>query len=279
MRMRWIVLALLLCPAALLSDVKVKLLGVKPEVVQERVRGYQGNDTQREATLKGFFEAAGCNGEQLTEQSVKGLKQHNLICTLPGDTDSVILLGAHYDHVDAGDGVIDNWSGASLLPSFYEALKTTKRRYTLIFAAFAGEEKGLVGSRFYVKNMTAESLHKVRAMICIDTLGLGPTEAWVSISDKELVGRLAVLAHAINMPISRVDVDGVGMSDEEPFLAKKIPVVMVHTITPATLSVLHTPRDSYKQLKFDDYYTSYRLLSAYLNYLDQTLDPSSSSHK
>lgn len=279
MRMRWASLAVLLCPVVLLSGVQVRMRAVKPELVQERVQGYRGNDTQREATLKRFFEDAGCSGQQLTEQSVKGLKQPSLICVLPGDTDSVIVVGAHYDHVDAGDGVVDNWSGASLLPSLYEALKAGPRRYTLVFVGFAGEEKGLVGSRYYVKNMAPESLTKVRAMICMDTLGLSPTEVWVSISDKELVSDFAVLAQAVSLPVRRVDVDGVGMSDEESFLAKKIPIIMIHSITTGTLSILHTSKDNYKALKFDDYYASYRLLSAYLNYLDQVLDPNGSPRK
>jgi len=279
MRQRCAALAVLLFPVVLLSGIQVKLRAVKPELVQERLQGYRGNDTRREATLKGFFEAAGCTGGQLTEQAVKGLKQPNLICVLPGDTDSVIVVGAHYDHVNAGDGVVDNWSGASLLPSLYEALKEGSRRYTLVFAGFAGEEKGLIGSRYYVKNMPAEKLKKVRAMICLDTLGLGPTEVWVSISDKELIATIGSLAHAANLPVSRVDVDGVGMSDEEPFLAAKIPIIMFHSVSRNTLSILHTSRDNYKALKFDDYYTSYRLLSGYLNYLDQTLSANPSPPK
>jgi aminopeptidase-like protein len=279
MRIPRVALTVLLCPVVLVSGVQVKLRVVKPELVQERLQGYRGNDTRREATLKGFFEAAGCTGEQLTEQAVKGIKQPNLICILPGDTDSVIVVGAHYDHISAGDGVVDNWSGASLLPSLYEAVKEGSRRYTLVFAGFAGEEKGLIGSRYYVKNLPSEKLKKVRAMICLDTLGLGPTEVWVSISDKELIATVASLARAANLPVSRVDVDGVGMSDEEPFLAEKIPIIMFHSVSRNTLSILHTSRDNYKALKFDDYYTSYRLLSGYLNYLDQTLSANPSTPK
>jgi hypothetical protein len=277
MRMLWAGVGVLLCPITLLPGVEVRLRAVKPELVKERIQGYRGNDTQREATLKSFFESAGCSGEQLSEQPVKGLKQPNLLCVLQGDTDSVILIGAHYDHVDAGDGVVDNWSGASLLPSLYEGLNTGKRRYTLVFAAFAGEEKGLIGSRYYVKNLSPEKIKKIRAMICIDTLGLGPTEVWVSISDSELVTALANLAHALNFPVGRVDVDGVGMSDEEPFIAKKVPIIMIHSVTPSTLGILHTRRDNYQALKFDDYYASYRLLSGYLNYLDQTLNANGAS--
>jgi len=100
-RLRCAVVIVLLCPAALFSDVQVRFRPVKSEIVRERIQGFKGNDTRREATLKGFFESAGCTGEQLSEQPVKNLKQPNLFCVLPGDTDSVIFVSAHYDHVDA----------------------------------------------------------------------------------------------------------------------------------------------------------------------------------
>ena len=275
MRLRWIISIIVLSAswAVPVSVAQLRVRAVKPEIVEGRVKEYGGNDSHREATLKGMFESAGCKDDHLSEQPVKGLKQSNLICILTGDSDAVILIGAHYDHVDAGDGVVDNWTGASLLPSLYQALSEGKRRYTMIFAAFAGEEKGLVGSRFYVKNLAPDQLKKIRAMVCIDTLGLGPTQVWVSKSDKELVHAFAGIAHAMNLPVTRVDTDGVGYSDEESFVAKKIPVIMVHSITTyETLRILHSPRDNYKALKFDDYYASYRLLSGYLTYLDQELD-------
>jgi hypothetical protein len=99
-RLRCRAVIVLLCPVILFSGVQVRLRAVKPEVVREGIQGYWGNDARREATLKGFFESAGCTSQQLSEQPVKHLKQPNRICVLPGDTNSVILVGAHYDHVD-----------------------------------------------------------------------------------------------------------------------------------------------------------------------------------
>lgn len=273
MRVRTAVLAVFLCPVSLFAGVQVHLRAVNRDIIERRIKDYRGNDVKREATLRGFFESAGCKGDQLSEQPVKGLKEPNLLCVLQGDADSIILVGAHYDHVDRGDGVVDNWSGASLLPSLFEALNAGHRRYTIIFVAFAGEEKGLLGSKFYVKTLPPEKLKKIRAMICIDTLGLGPTKVWVSRSDKELTNAFGTLAYSLKLPVGRIDVDKVGMSDEEPFIEKKVPCIMIHSITQSTLHILHTPDDNYKALKFDDYYTSYRLLSGYLDYLDQVLEP------
>ena len=103
-----------------------------------------------------------------------------LFRSLPGSTPQVIVVGAHFDHVSEGDGVVDNWSGASLLPSLFQSLMGSARKHTFIFVAFTGEEEGLLGSAFYVKQLSKDQLSNIEAMINLDSLGLGPTEVWVS---------------------------------------------------------------------------------------------------
>jgi acetylornithine deacetylase/succinyl-diaminopimelate desuccinylase-like protein len=98
MRVALAVITILLSPTAW-SGVQVHVRAVDRQTVEERIKAYRGNDTKRGATLKGFFESAGCRGDELTEQPVKRLKEPNLLCVLQGDGDSVILVGAHYDHV------------------------------------------------------------------------------------------------------------------------------------------------------------------------------------
>jgi Zn-dependent M28 family amino/carboxypeptidase len=246
-----------------------------PPEIEQRLRDHKGNDTQREAILKALFETVGCSGELLTEQLVKGLKQPNVICTLPGEAESQIVVGAHFDHVDFGEGVVDNWSGASLLPSLYQSLKSDARHHTFVFVSFSGEEKGLVGSRFYVSALPKEKLSRVKAMVNMDTLGLGPTAVWVSRSDKDLVQALNTTAYSLKIPLKGVNVERVGQSDEEPFIQRHIRTVTLHSLTQETLSILHSPRDKYDAIHFDDYYQSYRLIAAYLAFLDQELPTAS----
>jgi len=249
---------------------RVRFTTLNRDIVQSRLQSYKGNDRQREMTLKQMFESAGCSGERLVEQTVKGLKEPNLICTLTGHGDTVILVGAHYDHAELGEGVADNWTGASLLPSLYQAMSSQQPRFSFVFVAFAGEEKGLVGSRYYVNQLTKESIAKIQAMICMDTLGLSTTEIWLAKSDTKLTSALHRLGLALKLPRSAVNVDQVGDSDEEPFSQRRIPVLVVHSLTQETLGILHSPGDNYKVINFDHYYDSYRLLSAYLEVLDQT---------
>jgi len=244
--------------------------------IADRLRQYGGSDADREARLKHMFVESGCRSDKLSEQVVSSHYAPNLICALPGQTDDVILIGAHFDHVAAGDGVVDNWSGASLLPSFLVTLTTEPRHHTFVLVAFTGEEAGLVGSEFYVKQLSPEQRSHIKAMINLDTLGLGPTEVWATHSDPTLSGSLNGVAHAMKLPLTAMNVDKVGSTDSESFARYNIPHMTVHSMTQNTLSVLHSPRDRLSAIHLDDYYSTYRLLSAYLVNLDRFLAQPSS---
>ena len=243
------------------------------DLIESRVKSFSRNDTKREVILKNMFVEAGC-GEHISEPAVDRVKQPDLVCVLPGHTDHVIIVGAHFDHVDAGDGVVDNWSGASLLPTLYQGLRTAPRQHTFIFVSFSGEEKGELGSRAYVKNMSNEDVARTSAMVNMDTLGLGPTEVWVSHSDKQLTAAVAAIAQVLKLPISGMNVERVGSTDSEQFAKRNIPRITIHSVTQNTWHILHTPRDNLSALRLDDYYASYHLMAGYLAYIDTMLDKS-----
>lgn len=239
--------------------------------VEQRLGQYGGDDLKRERALKQMFADAGC--PQLSEQPVKDLKLPNVICVLPGTSAEVLVVGAHFDHVERGAGVVDNWSGASMLPSLLESLSGERRRHTFIFIGFAGEEKGEIGSQFYVKHLSATERTKLEAMVNMDTMGLGPTKVWASRADPELVRALAGVAQQLNAPLAVVNVDRVGSTDSEQFRLQHIPAITLHSLTQATLTVLHSPQDNLKQIRLADYYESYRLVAAYLAILDAQWPP------
>jgi aminopeptidase-like protein len=250
------------------------------QVVEERLAKYAGSNQQREATLKQLFTDAGCDDQHLSEQPVKGSRLPNLICLLPGTSNKVIIVGAHFDRVSEGEGVVDNWSGASLLPSLYQAVKNESRKHTYIFIGFTDEEQGEVGSRFYVRKMTKEQVAATDAMVNMDTLGLAPTEVWASHSDKRLTHALLNVAQRLNMPVSGVDVEQVGSTDAEQFSQRNIPRITIHSLTQKTWNarILHTSKDKISAMRLDDYYETYRLLAAYVAFLDQVLTPANAGN-
>ena len=82
----------------------------------------------------------------------------NVIGVLEGEkADEVIVLGAHYDHVGTREGYI--WNGADDNASGTVGIMTIARAFaaagvkpkkTIVFAAWTGEEKGLLGSEYFV---------------------------------------------------------------------------------------------------------------------------------
>jgi len=244
---------------------------VSRETVEARLQKYAGNNKQREATLKQMFADAGCDAQHLSEQPVKESKLPNVVCSLPGTSGKVIIVGAHFDHVSEGDGVVDNWSGASLLPSLFEAIKKEPRKHTYIFIGFTDEEKGEVGSHFYARQMSKEDISATDAMVNMDTLGLAPTEVWTSHSDKTLTNALVFIAGQLHMTVTGLDVDQVGTTDSVQFADRKIPSITIHSLTQQAWDahILHTSKDKFSAMNLDYYYETYRLVAAYLAFLDQ----------
>ena len=239
------------------------------DVIESRLSHFAKKSAERQAILKKWFEDAGC--PSLTEQPVKHAAVPNLVCTVPGTTDKVIIVGAHFDCVDDGDGVADNWSGASLLPSLFETLKTRPRQHTYIFIAFTDEEKGMVGSEFYANHMTKEERERTDAMVNMDTLGLSPTKVWLSHADKNLVELASKVAAAMKLPIAAVNFEKVGATDSDSFLMKKIPAVTIHSVTQQNHHILHSTDDRLRAINLDDYYSTYRFTAVYLAFLDGKL--------
>jgi Iap family predicted aminopeptidase len=266
-------MAFLLAVGALApAQTKISFHAVGKEVVLARIQDVPQKNSDRQKRVEALFAEAGCVG-LVTEQKVKRTDYSNVICTLPGDTDETVIVGAHFDKVVRGTGAIDNWSGASLLASLYQTLAGTKRHHTFLFVAFCEEEKGLVGSDFDASNMSKEDIARTEAMVNLDTLGLSPTKVWVHRADKDLVVALATVAHGLGLPAAEVDVERVGSADSESFSGKHIPRITIHSLTAQTFPVLHSNRDTLEQLRPDDYYDTYRLMCGYLVYLDESLQP------
>jgi Zn-dependent M28 family amino/carboxypeptidase len=241
---------------------------VPPDVIEGRLLRYQGKDDERRITLTHLFEEVGCKDDRLEVQPVEKADAPNVICTLPGRTEDVIVVGAHFDLVNKGDGVADNWSGASLLPSLYQSLSSETRWHTFVFIGFSDEEEKFLGSRFYADHLTEGELASIQSMINLDTLGLDSTRVWASNSDPDLVSLLYEVAASTELPIDIMDVEDIGNSDGSSFRRRNVPVLTLHSVTPENLKILHSKKDKFSAIHLDDYYDSYKLIASYLVTLD-----------
>jgi Iap family predicted aminopeptidase len=227
------------------------------------------DNAARGERLKALFEEMGCTGENLTTHEVKRNKTPNIACTLPGTSTDTIVVGAHFDKTKAGRGTADNGTGMLLLPALYKAISEQSHKHTYLFVGFAEEEVGLVGSHAYVAAIPKADRSRFRAMVNIDTLGLGPVTVWARHSHPMLIQWFARLANALKIEkLSFVNVDEVGDSDSSSFKQIGVPVIDFHSITQETFKILHTDRDNMSAIKRDDYYEAYKQIAYYLGFLD-----------
>jgi len=94
----------------------------------------------------------------------------NIVAILSGESSKEIIVGAHYDSVDIGEGASDNASGVGLMLAMAKRLKDRAVPYTIRFIAFGAEEIGLVGSDYYASQMTADEIANTVGMINLDTV-------------------------------------------------------------------------------------------------------------
>lgn len=274
---RAIVCCLLFGWASFGQGVAVHFDTLSSSEIGQRLDSFKNTNAARERQLHAIFEQAGCVEGQLTEQEVKHSHVPNLICTMAGKESAEIVVGGHFDFVDKGRGVVDNWSGCSLLPSLYQSLKTTPRRHTFVFVGFTDEEKGMVGSQFYLHRMDKDDIRNIHAMVNLDSLGTGPTEFELDRGDKRLANALAAIAQSEHLPLSVMNIHQIGRSDSDSFEDRHVPTLLIHSITSQTLPILHSPQDQRAAIRDADYYNTYRLLASYLAYLDLILDAPSAS--
>ena len=254
------------------QNVTIELGKVPQTLIEQRMNRLRSKDFEREAELKAIFREAGCSGEQLSEEVVRRKDPPNVICTLPGTAQSLIIVSAHFDHAEAGSGAVDDWSGASLLPSLYEALRSDPRKHTFQFIGFSDEEAGLVGSQYHVHHLNREQLNAIKAVVNLECLGLSSPEVWVHVADPVLLGYLGQLSRAAQTPVPGVDIQKVGDDDTQPFRDKKVPTITIHSLTQATLPILHSKKDQLAAVNLERLYESFHFVARYLAVIDQLLD-------
>ena len=138
-------------------------ISVSPKVVTEIMNGAGVNikefeDNAATKLKPGSKELKGKTirlKNSVTTQTVRG---RNVLAMIEGENlNEVIVVGAHYDHLGTSNGYIwngadDNASGTVGVMTLAKAFMATgvKPKKTIIFAAWTGEEKGLLGSNYYV---------------------------------------------------------------------------------------------------------------------------------
>ncbi|MBO4366124.1 MAG: M28 family peptidase, partial [Clostridia bacterium] len=97
-------------------------------------------------------------------------QSHNVLAEIAGVKNEFITFSAHYDSTSLSHGAYDNMSGCAGLLGVMDALKDKQLRYGLRFVFCGSEERGLLGSKAYVRD-NADELAKTVLNINLDMIG------------------------------------------------------------------------------------------------------------
>jgi len=191
----------------------------------------------------------------------------NVVAVLEGEgptADETLVIGAHYDHLGRGgpgstrpgskeihNGADDNASGTAVLLDLARKLATREEPLPrrVVFIAFTGEERGLLGSAHYVRNPLFP-LEETVAMLNLDMVGRLTDNKLIAYGSgtakgfEELLDELNETAgfKLIKKP------DGFGPSDHSSFYGKQIPVIALFT---GSHKDYHSPDDDFEKLNLE----------------------------
>ncbi|MBI2429871.1 MAG: M28 family peptidase [Ignavibacteriales bacterium] len=150
--------------------------------------------------------------------AIKRLETNNIVGKITGSDpvlkDQYLIFSAHYDHFGIGipvdgdsiyNGALDNASGTSLMLNFAEIFSSVKEKpkRSLLFAAVAAEEQGLLGSKYFANNPTVPA-RQIAANINTDVINtVGPTrDIFFQGSDRSSLGNdLAMVAKEMGLTV------------------------------------------------------------------------------
>jgi len=176
---------------------------------------------------------------------------HNVVADIPGSSPGeVILVGAHLDSWDRGQGAGDNGLGTLVLWQVAKVLvdQGLRPRRTIRFVSFTGEELGLLGSRRYVLDHSAE-LQRIRAMINLDMVG-EPAGLGTMLQPgiAPLLQSLARRLGGFGLDASVQDRPGL-YGDHQPFLLAGVPIVSIRSrLRPEVAAAYHSAGDTWDKL-------------------------------
>ena len=200
----------------------------------------------------------------------------NVVGYLPGKDSSehYILITGHYDHLgmmgkDAlFSGANDNASGIALM-------LTLARHYSepgnsppcpIVFMAFAGEEAGLIGSEYYVKNPLFP-LERIRFLVNLDLMGTG--EDGITVVNGSVHKDEFEMLTQLNDAANYFDFVGergkAANSDHYHFSEKGVPSFFIYTM--GSRKAYHDINDVPETVEFPKVSESLQLISSFIKRL------------
>lgn len=206
-----------------------------------------------------------------------GAVSRNVVARIPGASDKVVVLGAHFDTISPSPGANDNGSGCGILLDLARILSAQPVAATVEVVFFGAEERvgsnpddHHFGSRYRVSQMTPDELASTAGMISIDMVGFGPEfhTRTMGRGPMRLSNIMLDRARALGIRLTyRRDPGSTGWSDHEPYELAGIPVSWLEWRDDP---VYHTAGDVAAHLQPDRLDKTGRLVLDVMRNLDET---------
>ena len=206
------------------------------------------------------------------------LKGRNVIGFYNNNAETTVVIGAHYDHLGIGgegslfregdsihNGADDNASGVAMMLQIASRLDEIKD-HNYLFIAFSGEEMGLLGSNYFVKNATIP-FESIAYMINLDMVGRLNEENTIAVHGvgTSPIFKQILFANNDQGLIIKEHESGIGPSDFTSFYLADIPVLSFFT---GQHEDYHKPGDDAEKLN----YQGMELISNYIINILNDLD-------
>lgn len=284
--------------ASLLADLKTDVYFLASDNLEGRSIGTQGEEKAAKYLAErfqkigltpkgtdGFFQEftvskpTNPHEEAVIGTDGEGVTGRNVVGYIDNASDEIIVIGAHFDHLGMGgsgslhrgdsaihNGADDNASGTAALVALAEILNSEEHPYDFLFIAFSGEENGLWGSNYFVKNPTID-LEKVDYMINMDMVGRLNEDNTLAING---VGTSPSFVPALDL-VNRDSLklvtseSGVGPSDHTSFYLQDLPVLHFFT---GQHEDYHKPGDDAEKINYEGLLKVVRYIDRLVDQLD-----------
>ncbi|MCF6342972.1 MAG: M28 family peptidase [Bacteroidales bacterium] len=203
---------------------------------------------------------------------IENYPTQNVVAFVEGKTrpERFVVFSAHYDHLGMmGNktiypGANDNASGTAMLLDLARHYAQAENRpdYSIAFMAFSGEERGLMGSKFYA-NHPLFPLEQIELLVNLDMVGTG--SEGITIVNATVFPDLFELFEKVNATgqfVKEVKSRGESCnSDHCPFYEKGVEAVFIYTCGKEHRGY-HVPSDKAKDFPFTAYNGLFKLLTA-----------------
>jgi Zn-dependent M28 family amino/carboxypeptidase len=174
------------------------------------------------------YAAEGARARLRVDARTEPASSQNVVGTLGPDTDEEVVVCAHFDAHDLGDGALDNGCGIATLVGALPILGAMDLDRRIRVAGVSCEETGLVGSSALAADLDLDSVH---AVVNLDGIGRYRDLNALAHASEPMADLVEGVTADIDHDISVGDRPH-PYSDHWPFLRTGVPVLQLHSANP-----------------------------------------------